>query len=110
MVAASLFLLAWTASGPEVRALSFVAYPPLVPEPKSLAPADVTSNPRAHDYRTVIGGSNAQPVNFAGYLTVMRIDCGTSCAFLVLVDRRDGHVHLFKVVSNSCGGQPDGRN
>ena len=95
MVAASLFLLALTASGPDVRALSFEAYPSLVPEPKSLAPANLTSNPRAHDYRTVIRRSDAQPVNFAGHLTVTRIGCGTSCAFLVLVDRRDGHVHFF---------------
>jgi hypothetical protein len=95
MAAAFLFLLALTASGSDVRALSFEAYPSSIPEPKSLAPADLTSNPRAHEYRTVIRKSNTDPVNFAGYLTATRIGCGTSCAFLVLVDRRDGHVHFF---------------
>jgi hypothetical protein len=88
----------------------FSAYPALA-EPEVLAPADLTSNPRAHRYRTLIRESDKEPINFAGVFTVSRVGCGTSCAFLVLVDRRDGKVQFFpKGVLSWAGDFGDGED
>ncbi|MGD0838498.1 MAG: hypothetical protein ABSB49_17820, partial [Polyangia bacterium] len=73
---------------------AFADYPAFA-EPKVLVDADLASKPGAQRFKTRIRQSNKEPVNFAGVFTVSRIGCGTSCAFLILVDRRNGQIVLF---------------
>jgi hypothetical protein len=88
----ALLIAADATAGSQVPA--FADYPAFA-EPKVLAQADLASNPSARQFRTRIRESNKEPINFAGVFTVSRIGCGTSCAFPILVDRRDGKVHFF---------------
>lgn len=92
----SLFLAILIAtSGPARASVPAFADYPAVAEPTPLVEADLASNPGAHGFRTRIRQSDKKPVNFAGVFTVLRIGCGTSCAFLILVDRRDGKIVFF---------------
>jgi hypothetical protein len=87
-------LLIATSGSAEALVPTFAAYPAFA-KPKVLAAADLASNPGAHRFRTRIRQSDKEPINFAGIFTVSRIGCGTSCAFLILVDRRDGKIIFF---------------
>lgn len=89
-----LAILIAAAGSAGASAPSFVDYPAFK-EPKVLADADLSSNPGAQRFRTRIRQSNKNPVNFAGVFTVSRIGCGAGCAFLILVDRRDGRILFF---------------
>jgi len=89
-----IFLLIAATPSIAAQVPAFAKYPAFS-EPKVLAQALLASNPRAAQFRTRIRESDKEPINFAGVFTVSRIGCGTSCAFLVLVDRRNGKVHFF---------------
>ena len=61
------------------------------PPPAAPAPADLSSHPDARRYRTLLRRSKRDS-NFAGHFTAIRIGCGSSCAQLAIVDRRNGRV------------------
>ena|SRR5215471_5010486 len=95
MTALLVGVLVATASGAAARSPAFEDYPASARAPATLAKADLKSHPRPHEFRTIIQRADAEPANFAGYRTATRIGCGTSCAFLVVVDRRTGRIEFF---------------
>jgi hypothetical protein len=74
------------------KAPSFKNYPAdpkeVVLDPK----LDLTSNPIARMYRTVLRQEIAKGPNFAGHYRVASWGCGTSCAMFAVVDLKTGRV------------------
>jgi hypothetical protein len=55
---------------------------------------DLASHPEARQYRTTLRRETKAGPNFAGHFSLVRIGCGSSCAFLAVVDRLTGRVHF----------------
>jgi hypothetical protein len=83
------------ASAAAARSPAFEDYPALVRAPAILAKADFKSCPSARRFRTLIRRADAEPPNFAGYLTATEVGCGTGCLFLIVVDRKTGRIQFF---------------
>ena len=62
------------------------------PAAASLKAPDIKSHPSAALYRTVLNREVEGPPNFAGHFSAVRIGCGSSCAFMAIVDRTTGRV------------------
>ena len=56
------------------------------------APVDLSSNPVARRFRTVLRQGARSGPNYAGHLTVVTWGCGTSCIVIAVVDARSGRV------------------
>lgn len=63
------------------------------------APVDLSSNPEAPWYRTVLRTGAAEGPNFAGHLTVVSWGCGTGCQVNAVVDARTGYVYPQTLVT-----------
>jgi hypothetical protein len=57
------------------------------------APVDLSSQPWAREFRTVLRGGAAAGPDFAGAYTVVLWGCGTQCQNWAVVDARTGRVH-----------------
>src|SRR5436309_2072209 len=55
---------------------------------------DLDSHPLAKRYRTILRRGAAGEANFAGHFNAIRIGCGSSCAFLAIVNRSTGRVYF----------------
>jgi hypothetical protein len=63
------------------------------------APVDLSSDPKARRYRTMLREGAAEGPNFAGHYTVVTWGCGTECQVHSIVDARTGRVYMFPFVT-----------
>src|SRR2546423_11174330 len=56
------------------------------------APVDLTSEPGARRFRTVLTQGAAGGVNFAGHFTIVTWGCGTQCQSYAVIDASTGRV------------------
>jgi hypothetical protein len=78
-------------------------YPAGAPYKGKPAAVDLFSHKDARTYRTVLREKAQEGPNFAGHMTVVEIGCGSSCVMVLLVDARDGRVHLGPDVFPTIG-------
>lgn len=57
------------------------------------APVDLTSDPEAREFRTVLRAGAATGPNFAGRFTIVTWGCGAGCQLSAVVDGRTGRVY-----------------
>ena len=62
---------------------------------KKPAQVDLTSDPEASRFRTVLTEGSKHGPNFAGHYTIVGWGCGTSCLNLALVDAKSGKVNFL---------------
>jgi hypothetical protein len=72
----------------------FEEYPATTEFHGTPAVPDMSGNPTARQYRTVLRQSSMKGPDFAGHYTFVRIGCGTSCALVAVVDAVDGKVRF----------------
>jgi len=75
----------------DAQAPMFDAYP-VVREKVANPRLDLTSNPVARKYRTVLRLAISEGPNFAGHYRLVHWGCGTSCAMFAVVNLRTGRV------------------
>jgi hypothetical protein len=86
----------------DLKAPAFDAYPSTVFKTISTPRLDVTSNPVAKEYRTVLRREISKGPNFADHYRVVVWGCGSSCAMFAVVNLKTGRVITptgFSVVS-----------
>jgi hypothetical protein len=70
-----------------------------------LAAPNITSDPNARGFRTMIRrGCASQGVNFAGHYTIAEWGCGAMCQALAVVDRIDGRVYFSDIPFDTLDG------
>src|SRR5882762_1750260 len=74
------------------KAPSFGNYPAKPQDVVSNPKLDLTSNPIAKTYRTVLRQEIAKGPNYAGHYRVVFWGCGTSCAMFAVVNLKTGRV------------------
>jgi hypothetical protein len=85
------------------KAPSFNNYPADIKEVVSKSKLDLTSNPIAKKYRTVLRQEMAKGPNYAGHYRVAFWGCGTSCAMFAVVDLKSGTVMTTREFSAVAG-------
>jgi|HubBroStandDraft_6_1064221.scaffolds.fasta_scaffold18954_3 hypothetical protein len=70
---------------------------------KTSAKLDLSSNPIAKEYRTVLRQELAQGPNFAGHYRVAVWGCGSSCAMFAVIDTDTGRVIAPPGLSHTSG-------
>ncbi len=84
------------------KAPTFKSYPVTTRETVSSPKLDLTSNPIAKRYRTVLRREVGKGSNYAGHYRIAFWGCGTSCAMFAVVNLKTGRVitpHGFTTVS-----------
>lgn len=66
----------------------------------SSVPVNLSNNPNAYKFRTVLTEGAKQGVNFAGHYTIVTWGCGTSCQVLAVIDRQTGQVYFPEIVAS----------
>lgn len=85
------------------KAPSFKNYPADTKEVVPSSKLNLTSNPFARKYRTVLRQEMAKGPNYAGYYRVAFWGCGTSCAMFAVVDLKNGTVITTREFSAVSG-------
>ncbi len=81
------------------RAPSFTDFPSKNRDESRHAKLDLSSNPIAKRYRTVLRSEMAEGANFAGHYRVAIWGCGSSCAMFAVINMNDGRVMTAKGVA-----------
>lgn len=87
----------------DAKAPAFTNYRTTVRQAISTAKLDLTSNPIARTYRTVLRLEMAEGPNFAGHFRVAFWGCGASCAMFAVVDLKTGKVITAKEFTSVLG-------
>jgi len=75
----------------DAKAPTFATYP-VIREEVANPKLDLTSNPMARKYRTVLREEIAKGPNYAGHYRLVYWGCGTSCAMFAVVNLKTGRV------------------
>jgi len=62
------------------------------------APVDLSSDPQAKTYRTILRQGARRGPNFAGHFTIVTWGCGSSCEQFAIVDASTGKVFFSREV------------
>jgi hypothetical protein len=76
----------------DVKAPAFGKYPTTAQEVVSTPRLDLTSNPVARTYQTVLRREMAEGPNYAGHYRLAFWGCGSSCSMFAVVNLRSGKV------------------
>jgi hypothetical protein len=79
---------------------SFESFPVEKISCNSSVPVNLSNNPNASKFRTVLTEGAKQGVNFAGHYTIVTWGCGTSCQVLAVIDRQTGQVYFPEIVAS----------
>lgn len=85
------------------KAPAFADYPTPARETVSTAKLDLTSNPIARMYRTVLRREMAEGANYAGHYRVAIWGCGASCAMFAVVNLKTGKVITARELATVLG-------
>jgi hypothetical protein len=85
------------------KAPTFEAYPATIAKAVSHPRLDLTSNPVAKRYRTVLREEIAKGPNYAGNYRVAFWGCGASCAIFAVVNLKTGKVITAKEFTSVLG-------
>jgi hypothetical protein len=92
-----------TANLSDPEAPRFDSYPVLTEEKVSNPKLDLSSNPIAKRYRTVLRYQVSEGSNFAGHYRVATWGCGMTCAMFAVVNLKTGQVITPKRASSVFG-------
>lgn len=65
------------------------------------AAVNLSSDPEAQRFRTVLHNGAKHGPNFAGHYTVITWGCGTSCQSLAIVDAKSGAVYMTGLIAEA---------
>jgi hypothetical protein len=85
------------------KAPVFADYPTPAGGTISVAKLDLTSNPIAKTYRTVLRREMAEGANYAGHYKVAIWGCGASCAMFAVVNLKTGAVITARELATVLG-------
>lgn len=87
----------------DAKAPHFDSYRVSIPKTWGKAKLDVSSNPTARTYRTLLRRELSQGPNFAGHYRIAVWGCGSSCAMFALLDAETGRVITPENFSHTSG-------